>query len=72
MGYSTQRVPFFTTDIKIRPHTATSARHINRDVTLEQFAGGERLALKQVLDGRNAGDYIARKPDGTFMQGPEV
>lgn len=69
MGMTTKSIQFFTDTIKIVPHTATSAAHIGRLVSLRRFANGQRLSLEQVQE---TGELIARRGDGEFIHGPEV
>lgn len=61
-------VPFFADTIKLRPHSATEAKLLEKSVSIREFAAGERVSLYE-LEG---GDLLCRKQDGTFMEGPEV
>ncbi len=69
MGHSLIMVPFFTDDIAIRPHTATSAALIGRKVTIAKFAKGRPVSLSRRDDN---GEYIVETIGREFMEGPEV
>jgi hypothetical protein len=76
-----RKITFFSDEIRLRPHTSSSASWLGRDISLAQFAAGRPISLEQIEDGPNAGEYIARRfgPLGqyygvseAFIQGPEV
>lgn len=78
MGNSLTAVAFFDNQLAVQPHSATAADHIERSVTIEEFAAGEPVALFKV-DGEN--EYVAEtrplpgKEKGFkkhFIQGPSV
>lgn len=64
-----QPVPFFDSRIRIKPHTTTIRHHLGRTVSIEQFAQHGRVSLTEVVE---TGEYIVRRADGAFIQGPEV
>jgi hypothetical protein len=73
MGKTLTRIPFFSDEITIIPHTSTSAEYLGKKVTIAEFAGGRPVALSKI-DGSN--EYVAVKyfndkfPE--FMEGPEA
>lgn len=73
MGYSLTRIPFFTDDIAICPHTATRAEHIGRNITIREFAAGRPVYFELIEE---TGEYIVtaahRGGVGEFIHGPEV
>ena len=60
-------VPFFSDEIKISVVEASDIEHIEKTVSLRQFANGGRLSLYDTECG-----YKAVRPDGTFIVGEEV
>tara|TARA_R110000751_G_scaffold297166_1_gene406632 strand:- start:535 stop:744 length:210 start_codon:yes stop_codon:yes gene_type:complete len=69
MGYSTQTIPFFSDTIKIKPHTATHGKHLDRAISIKQFTKGAACSLEQRTDNK---EYFVRLMDGTFIEGPEA
>lgn len=72
MGHTTQPISFFTDTIILTPHTCTHAEHLNRPITLGQFARGRPMRLERVQE---TGEYIATVgdyPDIEFIHGPET
>ena len=69
MGYSVKSIPFFTDEIVLRPHTATYAGFLGRDVSIREFSEGRPCSLEQIEE---TGEYIVRLKHGSFIQGPEV
>lgn len=69
MGKITTPVPFFTEDIVIDVLSCTRDDHINRQLSLREFADGQMIGL-EVIEGE--GEMICRRADGAFIQGPEV
>ena len=69
MGYSIKSIPFFTDDITLWPHTATSACYLGHAVSIAQFSGGMPCSLEQVEE---TGEYVVRLQNGDFIHGPEV
>lgn len=61
-------VMFFSDRIKIKPHTATRAEHLDKPITVGKFAGERRVALYDMPNG----DLRAERSDGGFIEGPEV
>lgn len=62
-------IPFFTGDITLNVHSATSPAHVGKRVAIETFAGGEPVSLYQ--DEQNK-EYYCRKQDGRFIKGAEA
>ncbi len=62
-----QAIPFFSDAIQIIPHTATEPDHLNRPVSIQEFAGSDRVSLYKLENG----ELLARKPDGSFIEGME-
>lgn len=60
-------IPFFSDEIVIVPHTATLQSDLDRRVSLREFAGESRLSLYE-LENK---DLLARRADGSFIEGPE-
>lgn len=60
-------IPIFSDEIVIVPHSATLAAHLDRPVTLREFAAGDLLSLYE-LENK---ELLARRPDGSFIEGPE-
>lgn len=66
MGISLKPIPFYTDNIRIRPHTATDAHHLGRAVSLREFAAGRACSLYIIEE---TGELHAET--GTrFMTGP--
>lgn len=74
-------VRFFSDQITLEPHTASSAELIGRPISLREFAGEGAVSLERIDDGPAAGEYIARRfgflgryygVAEAFIQGPEV
>lgn len=67
-------IPFFTTDIKIKVHSATREEHVNRIMTIEEFANGAPVSLYELENG----DLFCVVPNkrlpgpDRFIEGPEV
>ena len=65
-------IHFFSDEIVLVPHTATSADHIGRPVSIREFAGELPVALYRVDNG----EYLVRagRPRHIvkFMEGPEL
>lgn len=68
MGQILTPVLFFTDDIVIEVLSCTRDDHINRQLSLREFADGQTLSLFTVDDG----DFYCTRGDGAFIQGPEV
>lgn len=75
------KVTFFSDEIRLEPHTASSADLIGRPISLREFAGDKAISLERIEDGPNAGEYIARRfgflggyygVAEAFIQGREV
>lgn len=67
MGKTLTPIPFFSDAIKIKPHTATEAHHLGREVSIREFAAGRPVALYKVEE---TGELSA-ETDTRFMEGPE-
>ena len=61
-------VAFFTDEIAIEVHSATSADHVNHKVTVGEFADGSPVSLYELENG----ELYASKRDGSFIEGPEA
>lgn len=65
MSKTYQKLPFFSDEIQIRPHTATDAAYLDRWVSIRQFAHGAPVSLSYceetaeflVESGRRGIDY---------------
>lgn len=68
MGTTMTPVAFFSEDITLIPHTATKAGHIDRPVSIKEFAAGRPVSLYTVEE---TGDYLVRTIGNEFMEGPE-
>lgn len=62
-----QSIPFFSDKIKIAVHTATHAEHLNRSVSIAEFAGPLRVGLYELENG----ELLLKRMDGAFIEGPE-
>tara|TARA_B100002049_G_scaffold93692_1_gene69264 strand:- start:183 stop:398 length:216 start_codon:yes stop_codon:yes gene_type:complete len=60
-------IKFFTDDIEIVPHSATDAAHLNRRVSINEFAQGHPVALYETDDGEL---LCQRRPFGKHEQCP--
>lgn len=69
MALTVRSISFFDDSITIRPHTASLARHLAKPVSVRGFADGGPVSLSLIEE---TGDYLVTRPDGTFMEGPEV
>jgi len=72
MSRSLEIVHFFSDEITIEPHTATSASDIGRPVSIREFAAGKPVCLWRDIDN---GEYEVRRgkfPCVQFIAGPEV
>lgn len=83
MSKTTKSVPFFTDDITIKPHTASSLIHVGRHVSIKKFSDdvsrkhpGRPIAIRlsEVID---TGELLVEcGRAGTdmyyFMEGPSV
>lgn len=69
MSKTLTSIPFFSGDIVIEVLSCTRDEHINREMSLDQFAEGQRLRLERVEEDQ---EYLATRDDGAFIQGPEV
>jgi len=67
-------IPFFTTDIKIKVHSATRANDVNRELTIEEFAQGNRVSLNELYNGDLFVVVHNKRLPGLnrFIEGPEV
>lgn len=65
-----KNITFFTGDITIKVHTATDARHVNKKVTLGDFAQGERIRLQELENGELLAT-CGRYPNERFIEGPQ-
>jgi len=88
MGTTTRTISFFSDEITIKPHTASSAEYIGQPVSLRRFANGNPITLEKITGANNPddiGDYIVRActtyrtayglswiHSAKFMQGKEV
>lgn len=68
MGKILTSVPFFSDEIRIKAHSATHAVHVERPVSIREFADNQRVGLEQVDNG----DYVCSRADGAFIEGPEA
>lgn len=83
-----EKVTFFSDEITLQPHTASESSLIGKPISLRDFAGTftdsevpKALSLERIIDGPNAGEYVARRYGfngryygiaEAFIQGPEV
>lgn len=65
-----KNIAFFADDITIKVHTANDARHVNKKVTLVDFARGERVRLQELENGELLAT-CGRYPDERFIEGPQ-
>ena len=70
MGKSYTPITFFSDTIEIVPHTCTHAEHIDRPVSIAEFADGRPVSLS-VCD--ETGEYFCEVAGDSFdfMEGPE-
>lgn len=61
-------IMFFADTIAILPHTATAAERVGVCTTLRDFITGQRASLYE----NEEGEYLCRREDGEFIQGPEI
>lgn len=61
-------IPFYSDEIKIKPHSATDAKHLCRSISLREFSQGQPVSLYE----HENGELLARLKDGKFIEGPEV
>jgi hypothetical protein len=61
-------IPFFTDDIGIFPHSATLASHLNKPMTIGEFAKGQRCHLVKIEE---TGELLATRQDGAYIEGRE-
>ena len=75
------KIRFFSDEITLDPHTASSAEYLGRPIRLREFAGEKPISLERIDDGPAAGEYIARRfgflggyygVAEAWLQGPEV
>ena len=86
MGTTLISIPFFDDAIKIKPHTASMARHVGKIVSIEKFSneaaravgnrerldrGGVRL-LKIEETGELRAEFINAGRMVEFIEGPEA
>jgi len=73
MGKSLTPIMFFDEEITIIPHTATSAKFLDRKVSVREFAAGEPCGLLKV---EGTDEYVFTKGTGSlvaeFVEGPEA
>ena len=62
-------VPFFSDDITILPHSGTLASHLNKPMSIAEFAKGQRCHLVKIQE---TGELLATRQDGAFIEGREV
>lgn len=71
MGKTYTIPTFFDADITIVPHSATHARHLGREVTIEQFAQGRPVKLLICDETGELTAQCGQYPDIEFIEGPE-
>jgi len=71
MGITLNKVLFFDTNIRIRPHTASDAFKdwIGKTISIGEFSRGRQMRL-YLIEGTD--EYLFELLDGEFVQGPEA
>lgn len=72
MGFSTVSIGFIDQGVKLKPHSATDAKYLDRAVSIAKFTGTQRANFDRVEGGRDDGDLIITRADGAWIQGPIV
>lgn len=70
MGHSLTPINFCDDRLAIRPHTASSAKYIDKRITLRKFAGNRECSVSKRDDN---GEFIFSLPNRLeFVEGPVV